>query len=247
MTIRLLSAALVAGFLAACVASGLQFALTSPLILRAERYEQGGTPHAQGASDQVASLIVLAHSGHSAEGAPAGEEWQPGPGLPRLAFTALATLVSGVGYALLLGAILVADGRRITPGEALRFAVGGFLAASLAPAIGLPPELPGMGGEALELRQAWWVATALATGAGLYLLATRRGALAVALALVLIVAPHLWGAPHAGEGGGALPATMAAQFAARSLAVSFAFWAVLGLAFGWAWEAVARSRAGAAA
>ncbi|WP_407526094.1 CbtA family protein [Methylobacterium oryzisoli] len=243
MTIRLLSAALVAGFLAACVASGLQFALTSPLILRAERYEQGSAPHAQ-----AAPLIILAHSGHSsAEAAPAAEAWQPGPGLPRLAFTALATLVSGVGYALLLGAILVADGRRITPGEGLRFAVGGFLAASLAPAIGLPPELPGMGGEALELRQAWWLATALATGAGLYLLATRRGVFAAALALVLIVAPHLWGAPHAGEGGGALPAAMAAQFAARSLAVSFAFWAVLGLAFGWAWEAVARGRAGAAA
>ncbi|RZK77481.1 MAG: cobalt transporter, partial [Methylobacterium sp.] len=39
MIIRLVSAALVAGFLAAVVATGLQLALTSPLIIAAERYE----------------------------------------------------------------------------------------------------------------------------------------------------------------------------------------------------------------
>ncbi len=43
MTKRLLAAALVAGFLAACVASVLQFALTSPLILAAEKYETAET------------------------------------------------------------------------------------------------------------------------------------------------------------------------------------------------------------
>ncbi|ACL57129.1 CbtA family protein [Methylobacterium nodulans] len=242
MTIRLLSAALVAGFLAACVASGLQFALTSPLILEAEKYET----HASLEPVQASSLIVLAHAG-SEHGAGHGagaetEEWQPAPGLPRLAFTALATLVSGVGYALLLGAVLLATGRPVTRGEALRFAIGGFLAASLAPAIGLPPELPGMGGEALALRQTWWIATALATAAGLYLVAIRGGALAVATGLALIVAPHVWGAPHVAESS-ALPAAVAAQFAARSIAVAFAFWAVLGLAFGWAWDAVARKPA----
>lgn len=36
MIIRLLSAALVAGFLASVVATGLQLTLTSPLILQAE-------------------------------------------------------------------------------------------------------------------------------------------------------------------------------------------------------------------
>ena len=36
-----------------------------------------------------------------------------------------------------------------------------------------------------------------------------------------------------------MPPVFAAQFAARSLAIGFTFWAVLGLAFGWAWGAVA--------
>ncbi|AWN47858.1 cobalt transporter [Methylobacterium terrae] len=234
MTKRLLAAALVAGFLAACVASGLQFALTSPLILAAEKYETAEAVAPAHASANP--LIVLAHAGHHADGEPG---WQPAPGLQRLAFTALATLVSGVGYALLLGAVLIAAGREVTPSEALRFGIGGFLAASLAPAIGLPPELPGVAAAALESRQLWWVATAVATAVGLYLIAVRRGPVATGLGLALLVAPHAWGAPHGPEEISAMPPVYAAQFAARSLAVAFAFWAVLGLAFGWAWGAVA--------
>ncbi|GJD50931.1 hypothetical protein OPKNFCMD_3680 [Methylobacterium crusticola] len=265
MTKRLLSAALVAGFLAACVTSVLQFALTSPLILAAEKYEEqaglapagpglpglpGSNPGLPGSNPGLRGgnpLLVLAHAGHdhAPEGAGAAAAWQPAPGLPRMAFTALATLVSGVGYALLLGAVLLADRRTVTSGEALRFAVGGFLAASLAPAVGLPPELPGMAAAALESRQAWWAATVAATGLGLYLAAIRRGPAALALGLALIAAPHVWGAPRAPEAASALPAAYAAQFAARSLAVAFAFWAVLGLGFGWAWTALGSGRSAA--
>ncbi|MET7243842.1 CbtA family protein [Methylobacterium sp. EM32] len=241
MTKRLLAAALVAGFLAACVASVLQFALTSPLILAAEKYETAESV-APAKHAFANPLIVLAHAGHDHGAEP---QWQPAPGLPRLAFTALATLVSGVGYALLLGAVLVATGRAVTPSEALKFGIGGFLAASLAPAVGLPPELPGAAAAALESRQLWWVATALATATGLYLVAIRRGPAAIAVGLALIVAPHIWGAPHGPEEISAMPPVYAAQFAARSLAVAFAFWAVLGLAFGWAWNAVAGTKGAA--
>ncbi len=83
------------------------------------------------------------------------------------------------------------------------------------------------------------MATALATGIGLYLIAIRRGPAAIAIGLALLVAPHVWGAPHGPEEISAMPPVFAAQFAARSLAIGFAFWAVLGLAFGWAWGAVA--------
>ncbi|MGY2047295.1 CbtA family protein [Methylobacterium sp. JK268] len=247
MTIRLLSAALVAGFLAACVASGLQFALTSRLILEAETYENHAAETHAALAPLPGLIVLAAHAEHDHGKAPErtaeAEEWQPAPGLPRLAFTALATLVTGVGYALLLGAVLLATGRTITRGEALRFAIGGFVAASLAPAVGLPPELPGMGGAALEVRQGWWVVTVVATAAGLYFAVIRGGALALAAGLALIVAPHVWGAPHVTESG-ALPPALAAQFAARSLAIGFAFWVALGLAFGWAWDWVARPAEG---
>ena len=243
MIIRLLSAALVAGFLAAVVATGLQLTLTSPLILAAERYETQASAEMTTPADDASSLIVRVHShGETHPEAAAGTDWQPAPGFQRMAFTALATLVGGVGYALLLGAALIACGREPTPETSVAFAVAGFLAVSLAPAVGLPPELPGMPAAALETRQAWWIMTAAATATGLYLIAIRRVPITILGGLILIVAPHLAGAPETDHAASALPAGYAAQFAARSLGISFVFWAAIGLAFAWAWQVFGRTR-----
>jgi cobalt transporter subunit CbtA len=239
MIIRLLSAALAAGFFAAAVVTGLELTLTSPLIVAAERYEHQEAPH-----QAVRALpIVLAHAGHDHAAPDAAPEWQPGEGLPRMAFTALATLVGGVGYALLLGAVMLACGRDPTPQIGLAFAVAGFASVALAPGLGLPPELPGSAAAPLAARQAWWVMTAAATGMGLYLIAIRRALIAILGGLVLVIAPHIVGAPQAPEAASELPAALAAQFAARSLAISFVFWMLIGLGLGWAWQAFCRETA----
>jgi cobalt transporter subunit CbtA len=244
MILRLVSAALVAGFLASVVTTGLQLALTSPLILQAETFE-GGHSHAQAPSPAIApaALIVHAHAhahGPSQDPAPGGAEkpdaWQPEPGLQRMAFTGLATLIGGVGYALLLAAVMLALGREPTPRSGLAVGIAGFLVVALAPAVGLPPELPGMGAAPLVLRQSWWIMTVAATGIGLYLIAVRRVPITILGGLVLIVAPHLAGAPQSIDTvSSQVPPASAAQFAARSLAIGFVFWALIGLAYGWAW------------
>ncbi|WP_375465795.1 CbtA family protein [uncultured Methylobacterium sp.] len=248
MLIRLLSAALAAGFLAAVVATGLELALTSPLIIAAERFETHAAVEAS-AAETSRPLLHRAHAhegGHEAGEAHAAPEWQPGEGVPRMLFTGLATLVGGIGYALLLGAVMLACGREPTPERGLAFAVAGFLAVALAPALGLPPELPGSEAAPLATRQAWWVMTATATAMGLYLIAIRRVPITILGGLVLIVAPHLAGAPEVAVGKSELPAGLAAQFAARSLAIGFVFWAVIGLAFGRAWRTFAPKPAVAA-
>lgn len=247
MIMRVLKAALVAGFLAACVAATLQTFLTSPLILQAETYEKAAAPEARAAG--FGGLVQLAHVhsaqlhsaqlhlAHGQEAHADAEEggWEPGEGFPRIAFTALATLVSGVGYAAILAALLLAAGREFNPQTALRWAIGGFVAVNLAPAVGLPPELPGMGGAHLAERQIWWACTALGTGLGLYLITHVRHHAAIGIGLLAIVLPHIIGAPHAAAATSDVPAVLAAQFAARSLAVAFAFWATLGLSLGWYW------------
>lgn len=213
MIIRLLSAALAAGFIAAAVVSGLELTLTSPLILAAERYEHAEPSH----QASKALPIVLAHGGHEHATPEAAPEWQPAEGLPRMAFTALATC--------------------------LAFAIAGFGSVALAPGLGLPPELPGSEAAPLAARQAWWVMTAAATGMGLYLIAIRRSLIAILGGLVLLIAPHVAGAPQPPTGASELPAALAAQFAARSLAISFVFWVMIALGFGWAWQAFARDNA----
>ncbi|GJD36007.1 CbtA family protein [Methylobacterium aerolatum] len=235
MILRLLSAALAAGFLAAIVATGLELSLTSPLIVAAERYE---TPApGQAAQGTTRALpIVLAHSGHDHAAPDAAPDWQPAPGFQRMAFTGLATLVGGVGWALILGAVLIALGREPTLQTGLAFALAGFASVSLAPALGLPPELPGQEAAPILARQAWWVMTAAGTAMGLYLIGVRRSLIAILGGLVLIVAPHVVGAPPPPDTTSAVPAALAAQFAARSLAVSAVFWTMIGLGFGWAWQ-----------
>lgn len=243
MIIRLLSAALAAGFFAAVVVTGLELTLTSPLIVAAERYEQAEPSHQAARALPIALPIVLAHAGHDHAAPDAAPEWQPGAGLPRMAFTALATLVGAVGYALLLGAVMLACGREPTPQIALAFAVAGFASVALAPGLGLPPELPGSEAAPLAVRQAWWVMTAAATAMGLYLIVVRRSLIAILGGLVLMIAPHIVGAPQPPEGASALPAALAAQFAARSLAISFVFWMMLGFGLGRAWQAFGREPA----
>lgn len=237
MILRLLSAALAAGFLAAVVATGLELALTSPLIVEAERYEAPAPSHS------VQSLpIVLAHAGHDHAAPDASPEWQPAAGFQRMAFTGLATLVGAVGWALILGAVLIACGREPTLQTGLAFALAAFASVALAPSLGLPPELPGQEAAPILARQAWWVMTAVATAMGLYLIGIRRSLIAILGGLVLIVAPHVVGAPQAPQGSSELPAALAAQFAARSLAVGAVFWAMIGLGLGWAWQNVGPAR-----
>lgn len=239
MISRVLTAACVAGFLTAVVVTILQVFATTPLILKAETFERQASSKPSGES-----VLVLAHMhGNSrldAQSVVAEDgEWKPAEGLSRAAFTGLATLIGGVGYALLLAALLLAAGSDLTVRQTLPWVVGGFLAVNLAPAMGLPPELPGMGGADLAARQLWWVATVAGTGLGLYLIGVVRAPWAIAAGLVAIMAPHVIGAPHAAAAASEAPATLAAQFAARSLGIAFVFWIVLGLSLSWIWRRLA--------
>src|SRR5215213_9340116 len=236
MTFRILSAALVGGLWAALVVSVLQAAWTTPLILEAEVYESRSAEARASAPGKVEGG---AHS-HGPDAA-AHDDSPFLIRVERAAFTSLVALVSGVGYALVLLALILASGATPSRETTLRWALAAFAAVNLAPAIGLPPELPGMGGGDLRARQAWWVFTVCSSGLGLYLLTRIHSALAVTAAVVALALPHLVGAPHA-VGASEVPPALAAQFATRSVAIGLIFWGVLGLALSWAWSRQASTR-----
>jgi cobalt transporter subunit CbtA len=227
---RILVAALIAGAVAGGLATVLQAARLTPLILVAERYESAGG-EAHEAHD---------HAGHT-HGA-AAVPWQPAPGTERLAFTLMFNLLAGVGFALLVNAgLALRDAAGAAPdlGTGALWGAAGFASFALAPALGLPPELPGMPSADLVDRQIWWVATALATAIGLALLlyvgrpGPRRTLMATA-GVVAIVLPHLIGAPQPDAAEASqVPAELAAQFAVGSLVTAAVFWLVLGSVSGW--------------
>jgi cobalt transporter subunit CbtA len=223
---RVLAVALIAGLLTGLATAALQQFVTTPLIHIAETYE--------------AAHAAEAHGGEAAA------DWKPAEGVERIAATSLATIGASVGYALLLLAAMLFANESIEPRRALAWGLAGFGATGLATGMGLAPQLPGAAEAALAARQFWWVGAALATALGLYLLLRQDRAPLKALGALSIAAPHLWGAPRATSFESAVPAELAARFAASSLAVQAVTWALLGVSVGLAWEALRRRSAGEA-
>jgi cobalt transporter subunit CbtA len=232
MLMRILATGLMAGVLAGGIVASLQYVTTTPLILKAETYEkaEGGHDHAQGAAEPAPSH----EAGHSH--ATEAEEWAPEDGLERAAFTTLATVSAGIGFAFILLAVMLASGVTPTSRVGLVWAAAAFAATALAPALGLPPELPGSGSAELIDRQLWWAATVAATGAGIWLIARTSGPLTVVLGIALIVLPHVIGAPHPHELKSEVPAEIAAHFTATSLVIQAVLWALVGSIAGWFWQ-----------
>lgn len=230
---RVVFAAVLAGFAAGLGMSALQQWKVVPLILAAESYEATAPAHEH--ADAAA-----ASDAHTRD----AEAWAPADGLERTAYTMLANVLAAVGFALLLAAVSVLAGIEITAGNGVVWGLGGLLAFQLAPAVGLPPGLPGMAAAELGARQLWWWGTALSTGAGLLAVAKFRNSIGIAVAALLILAPQIVGAPQlAGEHGSAVPAELASAYAAATLAVGAALWLVMGPLLGWLNQRFARAEA----
>lgn len=222
MTRQILSSAVFAGLLAGLAAALMQFVFVIPVLLEGELFETGQRVH------------------FAASGSPQSERGGPGLGgeMGRHAMTVFFNLVTYTGYALILVALMALTerrGGRITARSGLVWGLAGFVAVQLAPAIGLPPELPGTPAAEVGPRQVWWAATILLTAAGIALIAFSRGALPWAGA-ALIALPHLIGAPHLDTYWGVAPPELAAHFTTLSLGAAAAGWALLGFLCAWFWE-----------
>lgn len=229
------TAALV-GLVAGLVMTGLQQFGTQPLIVKAEEIEtanaaKAATPHdhaAAGEHDHAALTAKEEAAGHDHD----ADAWAPADGAERLLWTAFANIVAGIGFALLLVAASELKGGLTSWRDGLFWGLAGFAAFTLAPSIGLPPEAPGVEGAALIDRQIWWVATVVATAAGLALLAYGRSPLMALAAVALIAAPHIVGAPKP-PAPPAIPHDLAHGFVVAVLVTGFLFWATLGALAGY--------------
>jgi cobalt transporter subunit CbtA len=230
--------------LAICLwVTALQFVTTEPLILHAEAFEGGAAGahgHAPAASLPNAAImhavareadarLFLAHTAAAEGGA---EEWGPADGLERSLFTALANLVIGFSISLMLLSAMVLKGEPIDARRGLLWGIAGFAAVSLLPALGLPPELPGTPAADIYARQFWWLGAAAASAGGIAFLVFARNWGLLALGLVLIIAPHVIGAPVPPSHDVTYPGALAGEFAVASLVASALLWSLAGLVSG---------------
>ena len=229
MLSRILAVGLLAGLVAGLLVAVLQQVTTTPLIVAAEVFETGHAAEAQKTHD---------HGAHEHD-----EGWKPADGLPRLFYTSLATIVTAVGLALALLAAMIVAGEEIDERRALAWAIAGFVAFGLAPAAGLAPELPGSAAAELAARQIWWVGTGCATAIAIWMFLKTEKAVLRVLALAVLLAPHVIGAPQPAEFESRVPAELAAQFTALSLTVQACLWLLVGIAIGLLWPRISRRHA----
>ena len=210
----LVFAALCAGLLSGIFATVAHQIGTVPLIRQAETYEK---------PSEHALVAAYEHT----------RVWEPEAGAERTAYTLLADILTGVGFALLLGAGLTLRGGELGWRQGLLWGLAGFATFTVAPSLGLPPQLPGSEAAPLFDRQFWWLGTATATGGALALIAFTNRVRWTVPAAVLIALPHLYGAPEPSEHIGGVPAALSHHFIVAATVVNLLFWLILGVLTGY--------------
>lgn len=220
--------AAIAGLLAGVVMTAMQAYATVPLILQAETFENSEAApshdHTAAPADTAASTEAAAPAAHAHD----EEAWAPADGFERYAYTAAANIVTAIGFALVLIAVSEAFGGILGWRQGLFWGFAGFAVFTLAPGLGLPPELPTMPAADLAARQVWWIGTVAATAAGLAMIAFRGSAPLAVVGLALIVAPHLIGAPQPESHESPVPADLHHRFVVATTVTNLIFWVVLG-------------------
>jgi cobalt transporter subunit CbtA len=221
---------IVAGFVVGALVTVIQQFGTVPLILKAEVFEKAAGHHDHEAARAAPRDRVAGHS--HAEDEHATEGWEPRDGLERNAYTAAANVLTAIGFALLLAAIFAwrsgNTSNSLSWHEGLTWGLAGFAVFTIAPGLGLPPELPGVPAAPLLSRQIWWVLAALTTAGGLGLIFIRRSVPASIAGLILIMLPHLIGAPELEHIETNVPTSLSHQFVVAVTLTSLVFWSLLG-------------------
>jgi len=240
---RILASAIVAGALAGLFVFSAHMVKVVPLIQAAEVYENSKSATASDHMHRDKKEIVKATpitgngSGHGHE----TEAWAPENGMERTLYTLLADLIMGVGFGLMLTAVIAISKREVDWQKGILWGLGGFCAVTAFPALGLAPEMPGMQAAALAERHVWWGATVVASSAGLGMMfLTRSWALRIGGAILLTI-PHIVGAPNVELKAGIIPVEMGSQYAATTLIITLFFWIVLGGLTGHFYQRFARN------
>jgi cobalt transporter subunit CbtA len=213
--------AAIVGLIAGIGMTVAQELTTVPLILKAETFEQAEEAKAPPAHSHESEAAGTADHEH-------GEGWAPQDGFERTAFTLAANVLTGIGFALLLIAVSELAGGIVNWRQGVFWGLAAFAVFTLAPGLGLPPELPAMPAAELGPRQIWWVATALCTAGGIALLVYGRSVLAVVAAVALILAPHIVGAPQPESHESPIPENLHHSFVVAVVLTTMVFWVLLG-------------------
>lgn len=211
---NILFAAVFAGLAAGLVMSGFSVWKVVPLIIEAELYENVDVGEAHVVDDS-----------ESDEAAETEQVWAPVDGFERNAYTVATNLLIGVGFALMLGALSVLFAIPLNLNTSILWGLAGFITFSIAPSLGLSPELPGMPAGDLAARQMWWWATIAVTAAALIAVVKYPQPIVIFGSIVALLVPHILGAPQpANDAESIVPAHLASTYVSAAHFMAATFW-----------------------
>ena len=231
----LILGACVVGVITGLLLTAVQSVGVTPTLLAAEQFENSEAS----AADTHAEHGHAHPEGESAGGHHHAGGWAPEDGVERWLYTALSNVLAAIGFSavmlVLMTQLYVRDRLQLTPAQGLFLGVCGYVVVFVAPAIGLPPEIPGSSSPALMSRQLWWTfaVLAVAVGLGVLLLARHWKKL---LGLPLLILPYAFVPVHVGPlFENSNPSVVAALMALHtdfiwiSAFTNLVFWLSLGL------------------
>tara|TARA_R110002074_G_scaffold10912_1_gene40809 strand:+ start:2609 stop:3295 length:687 start_codon:yes stop_codon:yes gene_type:complete len=217
---KFLITSLFAGAAAGLIAGILQLIFVQPVLLHAELYESGQLVH-------FGAEAVSAHPD------------LPGFDVVRDVMSVVFTMLTYTGYTLILVALMsIAEerGAQIDGRTGILWGIAGFVTVHFAPGLTLAPEVPGAAAADVGARQVWWWSTVVAAGIAMWLLAFGRNWTMWGVAVILLAAPHLIGAPEPDIFTGPVPTELGALFAARAFGVGLVAWVLVGSFAGYFWQ-----------
>src|SRR5258708_283492 len=124
---RIVIVAALAGLIAGVFVTAAHHFGTAAIIAKAEVFEKAADAAAPMTSSDMAGM---SDSDGSAM-------WEPKDGFERTAFTVLADVLTGIGFALLLASAFVLSGRDVDWRKGIYWGLAGFATFTLAPGLGL--------------------------------------------------------------------------------------------------------------
>ncbi|MFK5915204.1 MAG: CbtA family protein [Woeseiaceae bacterium] len=213
----ILISAFIVGAISGVFLTALQQYNVTPLILEAEIYESSANGHAH---EQSAS----AHSHTNTQ--------EKDDTTQRLYLSLLSNIFAAIGFALITVAAITFSNQAGWK-KGLLWGAAGFIVFYIAPSLGLPPKLPGTSGAPLLHQQLWWGATVSATAAGIAMLVFSSKLSFKGVGLLLLIIPHLVGAPVPEQFISSAPDSLLQQFVIASGLTNAFFWLILGTLSGY--------------
>lgn len=229
MFVRILTSALFAGAAAGFFASLLQLYFVQPVLVHAELYESGELVHFGG--EAVSAFQELGG-------------FQPVRDMLSIIFTML--IYAGYGL-VIVSAMAFAEqrGTKLSPKQGVIWGLAGFIAVHFAPGFSLAPEVPGVAAADVYARQFWWFATVACAASAMWIIAFGSGVIALGTAAILLLAPHIIGAPQPDTFTGPVPTELSALFASRAFGVGMVAWVLLGVFSAFFWQRESDRESGA--